>query len=693
MANISVFRLFQNSLLALLLLGLGVLPISLFHTFSDSSRSIFVTQVLLLSGSAAIALFAHRFSTKWAVAIISWGVLLSVVLSLHGGPLSSCWVLLSVVPMLFLGFRCGRKGIYFATISLMVAAGYWTLVQRRTGTSVPTTTTAALAIRALCQMAVIALGGIVIDHLLGIVREREIFLMKVFSDLDIGVSVFDVDEQGELRISAVNPRVSQLFGMPEGKSLGKTYRELVADGYLKITESMVRRALDTGEAQRNEDRIRSGDKHQRLLLAAVPQKDQARNVRRLVVSGTDITPLKEAERKLRFQAEILESVADAVVAATATLQVTYMNRAAERLFRSEQKTMLGHPLELLTGVDLVRELTRHISDSMTVQSGTFVSPQGHELVLEYSVSSQRDEDGEVAQYVAVFRDVKQRRSLEAQLLRAQKTDALGRMAGGIAHDFNNMLVVISGNAELLGETLPKDHVGQADLLEIKEAAQRAATLVRQLLAFSRRQGGTPRSCNVNEILRDNQQILRRLLRDDIELRLDLEEPLWTVVVDVGQLEQVLVQLLVNAKDAIPEIGQVKVTTRNVLVGPEGARNNLSPGRYVEVRIEDTGIGMSTETMRRLFEPFFSTKSSNRAIGLGLSMCYGIVRQYRGAITAESLPGKGSVLILWLPEENHKAADENPQPMGSISDEFRRLRNSDGGMPVFADPKRTEETKR
>ena len=183
------------------------------------------------------------------------------------------------------------------------------------------------------------------------------------------------------------------------------------------------------------------------------------------------------------------------------------------------------------------------------------------------------------------------------------------------------------------------------------------------------------------------------MRDDIELRLDLEEPLWTVVVDVGQLEQVLVQLLVNAKDAIPEIGQVKVTTRNVLVGPEGARNNLSPGRYVEVRIEDTGIGMSTETMRRLFEPFFSTKSSNRAIGLGLSMCYGIVRQYRGAITAESLPGKGSVLILWLPEENHKAADENPQPMGSISDEFRRLRNSDGGMPVFADPKRTEETKR
>jgi two-component system cell cycle sensor histidine kinase/response regulator CckA len=264
------------------------------------------------------------------------------------------------------------------------------------------------------------------------------------------------------------------------------------------------------------------------------------------------------------------------------------------------------------------------------------------------VSTQFDEDGEIAQHLAVIRDIRDRRSLEAQLARAQKAEALGRLAGGIAHDFNNMLVVISGNTELLAESLPSDHPGQLDLREIKQAADRAAGLIRQLLAFSRRQNGTPRSSDLNQVLRDIYHILQRLIRSDIKLSLDLHDGLWSVSIDVGQLEQVMVQLLLNARDAIPGQGQVVIATRNIVLGEESTRHGLPAGDYVELRVTDSGIGMSAETMKRLFEPFFSTKSSSRSVGLGLSVCYGVIRQNRGVITAESTPGEGSAFVIWLP---------------------------------------------
>ncbi len=680
-ASMSVDRLFRNSLLALLALGACALPLALLHPFALVSRSVFVAQTVVVSVAALVALLVLIRSARLASLVVSIGVLASVCLGLQGGPLSSSWAMLAVVPMLLLGLQFGRRGVAFCTFVVILARCFWSLKSGRIADAAAPSPLPILIVHTILRSLVILLAGIVIDHLLAIVRERESFLIDVFRDIDIGVSVFDVDEKGVLRIAALNPRIHQLLGLPRGPVLGKKHDELLSGGHLQATEPMLQRAVSTGEPQHNEDRVRSGDKHQRLLFTAVPQRDKDQHVKRLVVSGTDITQLKEAERKLQMQAQVLANVADAVIAVNPNFRVTYFNRAAARLFVAKDKQILGEPLEEMTGAEFVREMRRLVGETPSTQSGTFVDGVGRELALDFSVSTQRDEDdNSVAQYLVVIRDVRERRSLEAQLLRAQKTDALGRMAGGIAHDFNNMLVVISGNAELLAESLPSEHEGQADLREIKDAAQRAATLVRQLLAFSRRQTGTPRATNLNQVLRDIHQILRRLLRDEIELEFKLSETLWSVVIDVAQLEQVMVQLLLNSRDAIPKAGKITISTRNVELGPEAERHGLSKGPYVELRISDTGIGMSAETMLHLFEPFFSTKSSSRAVGLGLSVCYGIIRQHRGVITAESKPGEGSSFVIWLPEENHKPREEKTIPSGSVSDEFRRMQplgNRDG----------------
>jgi len=669
-ASFTVDRLFRQSLFLLLLLGVMGLVLLLFHPFASSSRQVFVAQLVVLMVAVVVALLVQHHSAKYASMIASAGLLGSLSLSLQGGPLSDSWQFLAVVPMLLLGLQFGRRGVFLSTAVMIVAGGYFSLRSGRIGHEVHTMSSPLLLLHVVARIVVVAIGGMVVDRLLAIVREREVFLIDVFRDIDIGVSVFDVDDRGELRVAALNPRVYQLLGLPPEPLLGKRHREVLSGFHLQATEPTLSKALATGEPQHNEDRVRSGDQHQRLLITAVPQRGKDQQVRRLVVSGTDITLLKDAERKLRFQAEVLTNIADAVIAVNPAFRITYLNPAAERLFQVKSKELLGQPLESMTGSGFLREFQRHVGEELSVESGTFLGRDGKELPLEFSASTQFDEDGQIAQHLAVIRDIRERRQLESQLVRAQKTEALGRLAGGIAHDFNNMLVVITGNAELLAEALPREHDGQADLKEIKQAADRAAGLVRQLLTFSRRHHGAPRHSDLNQVLRDIFLILQRMIRDEVKLSLHLDDGLWPITIDVGQLEQVMVQLLLNARDAIPHEGQIDISTSNVVLGSEGASHGLDPGEYVEIRVSDSGIGMSAETMKRLFEPFFSTKAASGSVGLGLSVCYGIIRQYHGAITAESKPGQGSIFVIWLPRAAPVSTGNIAQAVGSLSDEFR-----------------------
>ncbi|HEU5103897.1 MAG TPA: PAS domain S-box protein [Roseiflexaceae bacterium] len=252
--------------------------------------------------------------------------------------------------------------------------------------------------------------------------------------------------------------------------------------------------------------------------------------------------------------------------------------------------------------------------------------------------------------VLVSRDITERRQLEAQLFQAQKLEAIGQLAGSLAHDFNNMLVVISGCAELASAELPSDSPARHELSEIQKAAARANGLTRQLLTFARRQFSAPEPLQLNNLIGELDRMLRRLFRENISLVSVLAPNLWPIWADRGQIEQVIVNLTVNARDAMPNGGRLAISTANVVIDDmTGASNGaLPPGLYVMLSVADSGVGMSEEVQRRAFEPFFTTKGPGQGTGLGLATCYGIVRQHGGSIQLSSKAGQGTTVSIYLP---------------------------------------------
>jgi signal transduction histidine kinase/CheY-like chemotaxis protein len=240
-----------------------------------------------------------------------------------------------------------------------------------------------------------------------------------------------------------------------------------------------------------------------------------------------------------------------------------------------------------------------------------------------------------------------RKELEQQLAQSQKMEAIGRLAGGVAHDFNNLLTVIKSYSTILLEALEGDP-RREDVEEIAASADRAAALTRQLLAFSRRQMLQPRAIQLNGVVTEIEKLLRRLIGEDIVLQTFLEDDLWTVHADPGQIEQVVMNLAVNARDAMPAGGRLTIQTANGTVPALAGDRWLEPGSYVTLSVSDTGIGMTAEVQAHLFEPFFTTKERGKGTGLGLSTVYGIVKQSGGDISVTAEPGRGATFTIYLP---------------------------------------------
>jgi len=271
----------------------------------------------------------------------------------------------------------------------------------------------------------------------------------------------------------------------------------------------------------------------------------------------------------------------------------------------------------------------------------------------------RDNDGTILGYQGIIRDITDRKraeqemkALEEQLRQSQKMEAIGRLAGGIAHDFNNLLTIIKGYSQLSLSELKEGHPLMENLEGIQKATDRATDLIRKILAFSRRQLMEMRVLDLNTLLMDLDKLLRRIIGEDIELVTVLAEDLGRVKVDPGQIEQVILNLSVNAKDAMPNGGKLTIETANEELDDAYARSHLSviPGRYVMLSVSDTGVGMSPEVRERIFEPFYTTKEKGKGTGLGLSTVYGIVKQSGGNIWVYSEPGQGTTFKIYLPRE-------------------------------------------
>jgi len=287
-----------------------------------------------------------------------------------------------------------------------------------------------------------------------------------------------------------------------------------------------------------------------------------------------------------------------------------------------------------------------------------VAHDGRILWVEARTTVVKNADGRPVGMRGVMMDItagketdRAKSQLEEELRQSQKIESIGRLAGGVAHDFNNLLTAINGYADLMLEDLAEDHRWRGAVAEIRRAGERAADLTGQLLAFSRRQLLQPRVLDLNVLVTDSTKMLKRLLGEDIEVITSLDPTLGHVTADAGQLHQIILNLAVNARDAMPRGGQLTIETQNVVLDEEQLHLSLQPGAYVMLAVSDNGSGMDQETLSRIFEPFFTTKESTKGTGLGLSTVYGIVKQSGGSIFVYSEPGRGTTFQIYLPRSD------------------------------------------
>ncbi|MDT8369286.1 MAG: PAS domain S-box protein [Longimicrobiales bacterium] len=459
--------------------------------------------------------------------------------------------------------------------------------------------------------------------------------------------VIEIDLTGRPRY--LNPAASREF--PEMESLGAGH---------PLLRQILDRIAEDDPASHCVGEATLGEKIYEWRVGRFPEED------RIIVHVGDITPHRQALEALgtstrRFRA-LLEHAADAIFVIGPDGRVLDVNAQACRSLgytEEELRTMSVLDFDPGTSVDLVDEIWALVNrgESFTGEA-IHRRKDGRTFPVEISVGLIETEADPVM--LALARDITARRRLEAERRQGQRLEAIGQLAGGIAHDFNNILTVILGSVDLLRQTGSIPEPAREIAEDISEASERAARLTQQLLAFSRRQILTFEVLDINTVVRELATLLHRLLGETIDVQTTLATDLDAVEVDRGQLEQVVTNLAVNARDAMPKGGVLRITTANVTLGPDDAVVDAPPGPHVSLTVSDTGMGMSPEVLSRIFEPFFTTKEKGRGTGLGLATVYGIVAQSNGHITVESEPGEGTTFTVYFPRVT-TSAPSDPSP--------------------------------
>jgi PAS domain S-box-containing protein len=508
-----------------------------------------------------------------------------------------------------------------------------------------------------------AMGGqigqaLALSRAVGDVRASQELLQSVIEGMGDPVFVKDTDS----RYLLINQATVQLFGVTRAEVVGRGAEAVVPPDVARFVQESDVRVLREGVAMTFEETLPTRHGNRRFLVSKAPRRDAQGAIIGIVGVARDITDLKRADETIRRLSTAVDQSPAAVIITDPSGRIVYVNRKFTEISGYSSEEVVGQNPRLLksgkTSVDQYRQLWSTIQSGATWR-GEYQNRRktGDLYWASTTIAPVKDEDGTITNFVAIQEDVTETRSLEAQLRQAQKMEAVGRLAGGVAHDFNNLLTVITSYSQLLLEDMAAADPRRADLEEIRRAAVGAAELTRQLLAFSRQQVLEPRVLNLNDVLSAAGKMLQRLIGEDVALQLTLAPDLGNVKADPGQIEQVIMNLAVNARDAMPDGGKLTIETSNIDLDASYAAQHavVPPGSYILVAVTDTGSGMDEPTKARLFEPFFTTKEIGRGTGLGLATVYGIVKQSNGYIWVYSELGHGTSFKVYLPRVSEAAA--------------------------------------
>jgi two-component system cell cycle sensor histidine kinase/response regulator CckA len=495
-------------------------------------------------------------------------------------------------------------------------------------------------------------------------REAQHMYESVFR---LSPEIIVVTTEAEGRYLAANDAHERVTGYGPAEVIGHTMAEFDVWDSPADRRKVLQFVRDQGVVRNMEVRFhrKSGERFTALLSVAPVEVGGQRC---LISMVTDITERKRAEEARARLATAIDQAAESIVITDTAGAIQYVNPAFERITGYSQAEAIGQNPRLLKSGKQNAAFYEHLWATIAagqVWQGRLVNRKkdGSFFTEEATISPVRDESGAIVNYVAVKRDVTRELQLEEQYRQAQKMEAVGRLTAGVAHDFNNILTAINGFSELMSLELAPDHPLQASVQKVLGSGQRAAGLVRQLMAFSRKQIVQPEVLDLNAVLANVDKMLRRIIGEDIALQTIPAPGLWLTRADPVQVEQVILNLAVNARDAMPEGGKLTIETANVTLDEAYAAGHLGaqPGEYALLAISDTGIGMNEEVKSHLFEPFFTTKELGRGTGLGLATVYGIVKQSGGDVQVYSEAGVGTTFKVYLPRVGPAAPPPAPPP--------------------------------
>ena len=511
----------------------------------------------------------------------------------------------------------------------------------------------------------------------------------------IGEGIITTDING--LVDRMNNVAESLTGWKEKEARSKplaSILKLVDENGRELTESLISSAMKQGIVYNfSEATFLVSEKGDKCAVAGSfsPVRDEEKNILGVVVVFRDITAELEDRQKLEFAYKLLDLAMEGAGFAVENINVPeglcYRDRRWAEMVGLESGGVvqsLNSCMEFVHPDDRER-VCAAIKANLRGDTETYDEEyrlehkDGHWIwVKSKGRVIERDSKGDPKWFASVVMDITEQKqsqekviSLERQLNRVAKLEAVGRLAGGIAHDFNNILQVIFGHAELALAELEPDSPAKSRITQILEVGRRTSNTVRQLLAFARKEAIEPVRLNINGVIEQSVRIIHKLLGEDISLKLELCEDLWDVYMDPGQLDQILMNLLINARDAISGVGTVSIQTSNVIIS--GGCNILaghalvSPGEYVRLSVADTGCGIPPSVLERIFEPFFTTKEPGKGTGLGLSVVYGVVRQNGGWIDIKSEVGKGTEVIIYIPRYTGEATKKDLDAFESIGE--------------------------